>query len=125
VRAKRSLAGLPGGGGTPLAAGIQAAAALAQAERRKGMTPLVVLLTDGRGNVALDGRGGRSRALAEAEAAALALRRDGIASLLVDMSPRPHPRAQALAASLGGRYMPLPLADAATLSQAVRAASVA
>ena len=31
VRAKRSLAGLPGGGGTPLAAGIDAAAALADA----------------------------------------------------------------------------------------------
>jgi magnesium chelatase subunit D len=39
VRAKRSLAGLPGGGGTPLAAGIDAAAALADAVRRRGETP--------------------------------------------------------------------------------------
>ena len=39
VRAKRSLAGLPGGGGTPLAAGIDAALALADAVRRKGETP--------------------------------------------------------------------------------------
>ena len=31
VRAKRCLAGLPGGGGTPLAAGIEAALALADA----------------------------------------------------------------------------------------------
>jgi magnesium chelatase subunit D len=59
VRARRSLAGLPGGGGTPLAAGIDAATALADATRRRGGTPVVVLLTDGRANVALDGAGGR------------------------------------------------------------------
>ena len=39
ARAKRSLAELPGGGGTPLAAAIDAAAALADAARRKGQTP--------------------------------------------------------------------------------------
>ena len=46
VRAKRSLAGLPGGGGTPLASGIDAAAALATSIARRGETPIVVLLTD-------------------------------------------------------------------------------
>ncbi len=39
VRAKRSLAGLPGGGGTPLAAGIDAGSALAGDVRRRGGTP--------------------------------------------------------------------------------------
>ena len=62
VRAKRSLAGLPGGGGTPLAAGIDAALALAEPIRRKGETPIVILLTDGRANVARDGSGGRAQA---------------------------------------------------------------
>ena len=49
VRAKRSLAGLPGGGGTPVAAGIDAAMALADAVKRKGQTPIVIMLTDGTG----------------------------------------------------------------------------
>ena len=47
VRAKRSLASLPGGGGSPLAAGIDAACALADPLHRKGETPIIILLTDG------------------------------------------------------------------------------
>ena len=52
VRAKRSLAELPGGGGTPLAAGIRLALDIALGILRKGETPVVILLTDGRANVA-------------------------------------------------------------------------
>ena len=66
MRAKRSLAGIPGGGGTPLAAGIDAALALAEPIRRKGETPILILLTDGRANVARDGSGGRERAESDA-----------------------------------------------------------
>ena len=62
ARAKRSLAGLPGGGGTPLAAGLDAAFALADSVRRKGQTPTVIVLTDGRANIARDGGQGRPRA---------------------------------------------------------------
>ncbi|MEM6490646.1 MAG: hypothetical protein AAF684_01900 [Pseudomonadota bacterium] len=43
-------------------------------------------------------------------------------SLVVDVSIRPRPAAAAFAAALGGRYAPLPRADAAALNQAVRAA---
>ena len=39
ARAKRSLAGLPGGGGTPLATAIDAACELANQIRRRGETP--------------------------------------------------------------------------------------
>jgi magnesium chelatase subunit D len=39
TRAKRSLAGLPGGGGTPLAAGLEAAADLADAVSAQGSDP--------------------------------------------------------------------------------------
>ena len=53
VRAKRSLASLPGGGGTPLAAGIDVSLLLADAVQRRGGTPTIVLLTDGRANVCL------------------------------------------------------------------------
>jgi magnesium chelatase subunit D len=66
TRAKRSLADLPGGGGTPLAAGLDAALLLAQAEKAKDHTPLIVVLTDGRTNI---GRGGApGRAAAESDA---------------------------------------------------------
>ena len=62
VQTKRRLASLPGGGGTPLAAGLQQAALLAQQSRSKGLTPTVVVLTDGRANIALDGTPDRAAA---------------------------------------------------------------
>ncbi len=120
VRAKRSLAGLPGGGGTPLAAGIDAGFVMADGIRRRGGTPTIVLLTDGRANVAQDGKGGRARAEADAMAAARQVRAARLAALLVDTSPRPHPASQRLAAAMDARYVPLPYADAAALSRAVR-----
>jgi magnesium chelatase subunit D len=121
VRAKRCLAALPGGGGTPLATGIDAAATLADGVRRRGDTPLVVLLTDGRANVALDGSGGRPKAEADASAAARRLRAGGAAVLLIDTSPQPHPQAARLAADLQATYLPLPYAGAQALSKVVRA----
>ncbi len=120
ARAKRGLASLPGGGGTPLAAGIDAATALAAAIRRRGETPTIVLLTDGRANIARDGTGGRVRAEAEALAAARMLAAAQVAVLFVDMSPRAQPQAQQLAAAMRARYLALPYAAAAAISQAVR-----
>ena len=122
VRAKRGLAGLPGGGGTPLAAGLDAAAALALRVRRAGGTPVVVLLTDGRANVGRDGLGGRARAQEEALAAARALRAQGGSVIVIDTSVRPEPAARALALAAGARYLALPQADAAALSRAVQSA---
>jgi magnesium chelatase subunit D len=119
VRAKRSLAGLPGGGGTPLASAIQAGSALANAIRRRGQTPILILLSDGRANIAADGTAGRARAEADAISAAHAVRADGITSLLVDTSPRPAPQARRLAEAMGARYLPLPYADATALARAV------
>ena len=124
LRAKRSLAGLPGGGPTPLAAGIEAAVTLAVSVRRAGRTPVVTLLTDARANIARDGSGGRPRAEAEAMEAARALRVAGVATLVVDTSPRPNPFAQRLAEGMHARYLPLPYSDAAALSRAVRSATL-
>jgi magnesium chelatase subunit D len=121
VRARRQLAGLPGGGGTPLAAGLEAAATLAGAVRRRGGTPVLVVLTDGRANVARDGAGGRERAATDARAAARRLRADGQVSLLIDTSPQPQITARELAAEMGAAYLPLPRADAASVSGAVQA----
>jgi len=122
ARARRCLAEAPGGGGTPVAAGLRAAAGVADTARRQGATPLLVVLTDGKANVALDGAGGRERAAADALALARVLRGTGLRSLLIDFSPRPAPEAQNLAQALGARYLPLPYAEAAQLAQAVRAA---
>ncbi|MGC4405384.1 magnesium chelatase subunit D [Methyloversatilis sp. MC4-4] len=122
VRAKRSLAGLPGGGGTPLAAGIEAGWSLADALRRQGDTPTLVLLTDGRGNVARDGQGGRARAEQDAQAAARRVRASALRTLFIDTSPRPHPSAQSLAAGMGALYAPLSAADAQGISRLVKQA---
>ena len=62
VQAKRRLAGLPGGGATPLASGLAAAGDVAARAARKGATPVIVLMTDGRANVTLDGAHDRARA---------------------------------------------------------------
>ena len=120
VRAKRELAGLPGGGGTPLAAGIDAARLLAEAARRGGATPLVVLLTDGRANIGRDGTPGRQAATEDALAAARALRASGVACLLIDTSAQTSPAAQTLAVQLQARCIFLPHAQAQRVSQVVR-----
>ena len=123
VRAKRALSGLPGGGGTPLAAAIDALTGLTAAARRRGDTPVVVLLTDGRANVALDGTGGRARAEADAMQAAARLRAFGAAVLVIDTSPQPSAQAKALSKALAATYVPLPYAGAQALSRVVRAAA--
>ena len=122
VRAKRSLAGLPGGGATPLASGLDAALALAEEQRRRGRTPLVILLTDGRANMARGGTPGRPQAEADAMAAATALRAGAIAALLVDTAPRPQAFAKAVAQAMGARYLALPSVDSQRLSAAVATA---
>ena len=125
VRAKRSLAALPGGGGTPLAAGMAAGYAMAEASRKRGQTPVIVALTDGRANVTRDGSGGRATAETEALESARLFRASGIAALLIDTAPRPHPFSRDLASAMGARYVPLPFADAARMSAAVRQAALA
>lgn len=123
ARARRCLAALPGGGGTPLAAGMQAAVTLTEALLHRGETPKLVVLTDGRANVALDGMMDRGRAMADAERVGLQIRASRVQTLVIDISPRPQPEAARIAAAIGGRCLALPRADAAALSQAVRSAA--
>ncbi|PZA13523.1 magnesium chelatase ATPase subunit D [Rhodopseudomonas palustris] len=123
ARAKRSLAGLPGGGGTPLASGLDSAFMLADSIKRKGQTPTVIVLTDGRANIARDGAPGRPQAEEDAKASARQFRVAGISSVVIDMSPRPGPQAEAFAKEMDARYLPLPHADATVLAQAVTAAT--
>ncbi len=123
VRAKRCLADLPGGGGTPLAAGIDAAVTLADALRRRGQAPLIALFTDGRANIGRDGVGGRDNAERDALAAAAAARAAQLTILLVDTSVKPQERSQRLAHAMGARYLALPQAGSVEISQAVRRSS--
>jgi magnesium chelatase subunit D len=123
TRVRRSLRRLPGGGGTPLAAGLAMAGDLARQVAHKGDVPVLVFLTDGQANVALDGKGDRTRADTDASNAAKALRASGFACLVIDTSPRPQKRAQSLAQDLGARYLPLPTANPALMSRAVQQAA--
>ncbi|MDX2234017.1 MAG: magnesium chelatase subunit D [Hyphomonadaceae bacterium] len=112
ARARKLLADLPGGGGTPLANGIEAAFLLAQAEKAKGRTPLLLFLTDGRANITRAGALGRAQAEADALQVAAFVRGAGFAAIHVDTSARPGPGAEKLAHAMGARYAPLPYLDA-------------
>jgi magnesium chelatase subunit D len=108
VRAKRNLAALPGGGGTPLATGFAAVNEMALTIRRKGMTPLIVVMTDGVANVTLEGVGGRERAHQDALQTSRQLRAAGHAILFIDTASAPQALAEALAKEMNAQYLPLP-----------------
>ena len=119
TRARRALAALPGGGGTPLAAGLMAAQQLAEAAQRAGQTPTIAILTDGKGNVAMDGTANRAVAMEEAHQAARNLAALALNCIVIDISPRPREEAAELAAALNGRYLPLPQAQSAAMVAAI------
>ncbi|WAC73204.1 VWA domain-containing protein [Roseateles sp. SL47] len=123
ARARRALSSLPGGGGTPLAAGIEAAWLLGRhVQTRDGGRVVLVFLTDARANITRDGHAGRLQAGQDALTAARRLRADGLQSLLIDTSSRPEPAALVLAQAMGARYVPLPHGEAAQVYAAVSAA---
>lgn len=119
VRARSALSALPGGGGTPLAAGLLAASNLAETTKKAGATPVIVLLSDGRANVTLAGHGGRAQAQRDANTVASAINAKHLNTLVLDTARRPEPMLADLAHSMGGRYIALPNADARVLSAAV------
>ncbi len=122
--AKRALAALPGGGGTPLATAIDVAREQALLARRSGQDAAVVFLTDARANVARDGSGGRPVAEQDALSSARGFASMGVQAILLDTSPRPSAFAATLAEAMRARYVPLPNSDARAISSAVRGAGV-
>ena len=116
VQTKRRLAGLPGGGGTPLAAGLDLAMDTAGRAAARGLTPTIALLTDGRGNIALDGSADRVAAEADALRMAAGIRRSAVPTVVIDTANRPQPGLKVLAGALGATYIALPRADANTLA---------
>jgi magnesium chelatase subunit D len=121
-RARRSLAELPGGGGTPLAAAFDMALQASEQVSRTGGTPILVFLTDGRANITREGQADRAKAASESEEAAKALRASGVQSLMIDLSESRDGAARKLALAMGGLYLPLPYADASRISENVTSA---
>ncbi len=119
ARAKRELQALPGGGGTPLAAGIAAGLEQAARSRSAGRAPLLVVLTDGGANIARDGTPGRAQAQQDAEAIAALVAAARIPAILIDSSARGDRRVEALARSMAARYVRLPRLDDGALAAIV------
>ena len=119
ARARKLLASLPAGGGTPLATAIDTSITAGVAARRAGTLPVVVFLTDGRANVARDGKGGRAESMRDALHAAAQFQASRLSAVLIDTSPRPEPVARKIADAMGARYVPLPVVDARAIAGAV------
>ncbi len=82
--AERQLSRIAVGGTTPLTHGLTAALNLIENERRRDpdVLPLLVLISDGRGNISFGGE----EPLLEAQRLADQIRRDGIRALVIDSS---------------------------------------
>ena len=122
VRAKKTLAALPGGGATPMASALDLTRDMAERAGKQGTTMQYVILTDGAANVARDGTRSREAGTADALVAARMLAMSPASGLVIDTARRPQPRARELADTLRGTYLALPQADAQTLNRAIRAA---
>ncbi|WP_165772142.1 VWA domain-containing protein [Niveispirillum lacus] len=121
VAAKRKLSALPGGGPTPLASGLERGLEMALAARRRGSTPVVVVMTDGSGNIALDGTADRALAGRQTETIARLYRVHGLKSICIDIARRPRDSVTSLARLLGADLHLLRQANAAHMSEIVRA----
>jgi len=119
VRAKRAMTGLPGGGGTPLALALKMACEQATQFKRQGVTPILVVLSDGRANVNLQGLGGRPQAQADALQWAAQWRQTGHRALWIDTSLQPDAQVQNMAQIMGGNYMPMPQVQAQSMAAAM------
>ena len=95
---------------------------LADHARRRGLTPTMALLTDGRANIALNGEANRAAAAEDAQRVARSLRMGGMDSIVIDTGNRPEKQLRTLSEILDGTYLPLPRANAERLSEAVSAA---
>ena len=120
VTAKKKLSSLPGGGATPLASGLLAAFNMADAARSRSIKPIIVLLSDGRGNMSLDGVGDRLKAIEDTNYVASLIKRNAINNIFIDTSRRKTPMADELARELNGHYFQLPMANSSSISKAVQ-----
>ena len=116
VQAKKNLAALVAGGGTPLAMGMDSALNLAALVRRSGKLPSMAFLTDGRGNIDLEGQPGRQKAMSDATQIAEMGRALNVPAIFIDCGRRGNPELAKIANKMGGEYLCLPRANAQTIS---------
>ena len=118
--AQRALADIPVGGKTPLSAGLFLAHEVIQKERilHPDVLPLIILLTDGAGNVSMS----RLPPQEEAHRIAEGIAEDGIRSVVINMEHAAFDQglAQSLADHLNAPCYALSELKAETLYQAVR-----
>ncbi|MBX3050942.1 MAG: VWA domain-containing protein [Caldilineaceae bacterium] len=118
--AERALKDLPVGGKTPLSSGLLAAWQVVEAAKRKDaeMRPLVILLTDGAGNVSMTGMPAQEEAMRMAEL----FDQGDVRSIVINMEHMAFDRglAQALADHMGGVCHNLPDLRADTLLNTVK-----
>jgi magnesium chelatase subunit D len=116
------LRDMPTGGRTPLSRGLYLALETLETERLKdrNVLPLVVLLSDGRANVALDGSG--ANAVEEARGFASIFEDKHISGVVIDteLDFIKLQMAQPLAEAMGARYLKLEELRAENLADAVR-----
>lgn len=124
-RARRALASLPGGGGTPLAAGLDQAFQLAVQVRQTGGVPSIILLTDGRANVTREGEANKVKAIDEMLASARLFAAERFDAMVIDVSPEPQRHARNLAEAMHARFLPMPRAGAMEIARPVHAAMMA
>ena len=118
--AQRHLRDIPVGGKTPLSAGLLAAYRVCSAAKRRNpeIVPLIIILTDGAGNVSVTGMPPQQ----EAGRIALMIKDSAFRSIVVNMEHPAFDRglAQELAVALGGPCYTLPELKAEALVQTVR-----
>ncbi|HWQ56670.1 MAG TPA: magnesium chelatase ATPase subunit D [Bryobacteraceae bacterium] len=120
--ATRALEILPVGGGTPLAAGLQAALDLARRDQySQNRRKLLVLFTDGRANVAQGS--GTGQIWHELRIVSAALQHERVTCLIIDTTHAVVSTGQTerLAELLGGRHFHLPRRQAGALCDMVTA----
>jgi len=118
--AQQHLRNIPVGGKTPLSAGLLTAYRVCMASQRRNpeITPLIIILTDGAGNVSVTGMPPQQ----EAGKVALMMHDSHLRTIVINMEHPAFDRglAQELANALGGPCYTLPELKAETLVQTVR-----
>ncbi|MGH9306202.1 MAG: AAA family ATPase [Acidimicrobiales bacterium] len=117
--AKARLGPIPTGGRTPLAAGILAGLDLAQVASSGAHQPLMVLVSDGRATMAPAGQDPWAAALVAAEK----VKRQGLASVVVDVEEGPGMTrlglARKLSVAMGARHLTLDELSGPALARAI------
>ncbi|MBR2255260.1 MAG: VWA domain-containing protein [Candidatus Methanomethylophilaceae archaeon] len=121
LTAFKKLKELPTGGRTPLLSGLALGYDILRREAEAGYEPVMVVLTDGRGNVGLEGGKPTPE---ETEKVCGALRESGIRIIVIDteVGLLRFGRARALSAQLEGEYLLLEDLNAERLTESIRAA---